>query len=234
MRFGKKLKEADSATKKGEASSTPFVDQAKSQDRYMNLAIDKSNWQLAFRITAAILAISVSINGYYVMSSKFIPYYVEVDKMGHVISVGVGTPAAPVDFKRVVRAEMIGWVESTRRVVSDQAAQKFFLRKAYARVEEGSRAKKALDRFVAETKPFEAAAKSTTEPTITYALARSDSTYEIEWVETKIAPNGDKIGEERWKGVFTYKLAAPETEAAIRANGAGFYMTDFQWSKNNG
>ncbi len=214
-------------------AETPFLNQDKSKDRYMDLAADKRNWRIAWQITAALLAVSIAINGKYVLSSKFQPYYVLVDQLGHVVSVGPADAANPVDFKRVVRSEMAEWVENTRRVVSDQAAQKAFLRKSYARVDASGKAKMMLDDFIAKTKPFEAAAVSTVEPTVKYTLPRTDNTFEVEWDETRIAPNGDRIGTERWKGVFTYKIVAPETESAIRANGAGFYITEFQWSKIN-
>lgn len=219
---------------KVEQTESPFLNQEKSKDRYMDLAADKRNWRIAFQITAALLAVSIGINANYVLTSKFQPYYVMVDQLGHVVSVGPADTANPVDFKRVVRAEMADWIENTRRVVSDQAAQKAFLRKSYARVDGGSAAKLKLDEFIAKTKPFEAAAVSTVEPEVKYTLPRAANTFEVEWEETRIAPNGQRIGSERWKGVFTYKIVAPTTEAAIRANGAGFYITEFQWSKVNG
>lgn len=223
----KKARDKDKAGKK----ASPYLDQEQNNDRYMNLAIDKHNLQVAWRITAGLLAISLAFNGKYQLDSKYVPYLVVVDKLGHVISVGPADKANPADIKRIVRSEMIQWVENTRRVVSDQSAQKDYLRKSYARVEEGSKAKKQLDAFLAETKPFETAAINTKEAEVKYALPRGDNTFEVEWEETLIAPNGDKLPSTRWKGVFTFKVVVPETEAAIRANGAGFYITDFQWSK---
>jgi type IV secretory pathway TrbF-like protein len=219
---------------KVEKTESPFLNQEKSKDRYMDLASDKRNWRIAFQITAALLAVSIGINANYVLTSKFVPFYVMVDQLGHVISVGPADAANPVDFKRVVRAEMAEWIENTRRVVSDQAAQKAFLRKSYARVDGAGAAKLKLDEFIANTKPFEAAAVNTVEPEVKYTLPRTGNTFEVEWEETRIAPNGQRIGSERWKGVFTYKIVAPTTESAIRANGAGFYITEFQWSKVNG
>lgn len=211
--------------------AAPFFNNENSRDRYMDLATEKRNWQIAWRITAALLAVSMAFNGKYQLDSKYVPYLVVVDKLGHVVSVGPADRANPIDVKRVVRSEMIEWVENTRRVVSDQSAQKAFLRRSYARVEENSKAKKSLDAFIAETKPFETAAMNTKEAEVKYALPRGDNSFEVEWTETLIAPNGDKLPPQRWKGVFTYKVVVPETEVAIRANGAGFYITDFQWSK---
>lgn len=217
--------------KKTVKKSAPFFDDENNRDRYMDLANDKRNWQIAWRITAALLAVSLGFNGKYQLDSKYIPWVIQVDQFGHVVSVGPVDRAKPMDIERVIRSEMIEWVENTRRVISDQAAQKDYLRKSYARVEEGSLAKKALDKFIADTKPFETAAMYTKQAEVKYALKRGDSTFEVEWSETLIAPNGDKLPGERWKGVFTFKVVVPETEAAIRANGAGFYITDFQWQK---
>lgn len=211
--------------------SSPYLSDENNNDRYMNLAIDKRNWQIAWRITVGLLAISLAFNGKYLLDSKYVPYLIVADKLGHIISVGPADRAHPIDVKRIVRSEMIEWVESTRRVVSDQSAQKDYLRKSYARVEEGSKAKKSLDIFLADTKPFEMAAINTKEAEVKYALPRGDNSFEVEWTETLIAPNGDKLPASRWKGVFTYKVVVPESEAAIRANGAGFYITDYQWSK---
>lgn len=216
---------------KAKKTAAPFLNQGNSRDRYMDLSVEKRNWQIAFRLTVGLLAISMGFNGKYMLDSKYVPYLVVEDQLGHVVSVGPADRATPMDIKRVVRSEMIQWVENTRRVVSDQSAQKDFLRMSYARVEENSKAKKALDAFIADTKPFETAANYTKKPEVKYALKRGDNSFEVEWVETRIAPNGDKLPSERWKGVFTYKVSVPETEAAIRANGAGFYLTDFQWQK---
>lgn len=241
--FGRNKKATESALannvknqgSKGDKSKnlcTPFLRQGgKQDDRYMNLSIEKHNWQVAWQITVAILAVSMAFNGYYMISSKFVPYVVAVDKLGNIISVGVANRANPIDNKRVLREQMINWVEYARLIVGDQAAQKRFMGWVYARVQDNSAAKHALDRFIRERKPFTTAADHTIEAHVTLALPVSDHTYQVEWTETLHAPNGDPIGEERWKGIFTYRTAPLYTDEAIRANGAGFFITHFTWSK---
>src|SRR5260363_96623 len=68
-------------------------------DRSMNLSIATRNWQM----TAAILAVSVAFNGYYMMSSKFVPYVIAVDKLGAVISVGTANRAHPMEDRKSTR-----------------------------------------------------------------------------------------------------------------------------------
>ncbi len=226
--WNKKTTEEDKSKK----LRTPFLNyDGKQDDRYMNLAVAQHNWQVAWRITAAILAITVACNGYYIMSNKFVPYVVEVDKLGHIVSVGVANRAHPIDDKRVLRAQMIEWVEYARLIVSDHTAQKRFMEWVYAHVQDNSAAKQALDRFVHERKPFTTAANHTIDAHVTLALPVSDHTYQVEWTETLHALNEDAIGEERWKGIFTFQIVPLDTEEAIRVNGAGFFITQFTWSK---
>lgn len=240
FRWNKKITHASTASKTRvqedredkSKQRTPFLnDDGKQDDRYMNLSVAKHNWQVAWQITAAILAMSVACNGYYMMSNKFVPYVVEVDKLGHIISVGVVNRAHPIDNQRLLRAQMIEWVEYARLIVNDHAAQKRFMEWVYAHVQNNSAAQQALDQFIHERKPFTTAADHTVDAHVTLALPVSDRSYQVEWIETLHAPNGDTIGEERWKGIFTFQIVPLYTEEAIRANGAGFFITQFTWSK---
>ncbi|MBN3815193.1 type IV secretion system protein [Paraburkholderia sp. Se-20369] len=220
-------------TGKDEKPSSPFLNShnGEQDDRYMNLAVARHNDRVEKRILYAILAMSVAFNGYYQMSSKFVPFVVAVDKLGYQISVGPADRLNAVDSKRVIREQMINWVEYSRLIIGDQAAGKRFQRWVYARVQEGSAAKKALDRFYDDRKPFQTAADHTVDTQVTLCLPVSDNTFQMEWTETLHAPNGDEIGRERWKGVFTYKIVPLDTAAGIAVNGPGFFITDFSWSK---
>ncbi|MFC0697969.1 type IV secretion system protein [Paraburkholderia humisilvae] len=198
----------------------------------MNLAVEKYNWQVAWRITTALLAVSIAFNGYYMVTSKVVPYVVAVDKLGTVVSVGQPSRANPVDSRRAMREQVIRWVEWSRIVVGDQDAQKTFMRYVYARVEAGSAAYKKIDNFYHnERKPFTTAADHTVETHVTVALPVSDHSYQVEWTEIRHAPNGDVFGEERWKGLFTFKTMVLDKDEDIQRNGAGFFITDFTWSK---
>ncbi|WP_080500772.1 type IV secretion system protein [Burkholderia pseudomallei] len=241
--FGRKKKgggdaaeEVVKAKKDGgrDRSRSPFLQEpdGNRDDRYLNLAVEKRNWQVAWRITAALLAVSMSFNGYYMMTSKFIPYVVAVDKLGTVVSVGQPSRANPVDSRRAMREQVIRWVEWSRIIAGDQDAQKTFMRYVYARVQAGSPAYKKLDSFYHdERKPFATAAEYTVETLVTLALPVSDHSYQVEWTEIRHAPNGDVLGEERWKGLFTFKTTVLNKDEDIQRNGTGFFITDFSWSK---
>lgn len=212
--------------------SNPYLaNKEDTDDRYMNQSVSRHNWIRAFQITAGLLAISIGFNGYYMTQSKFIPYIVEVDKIGHIISVGVADKSNPIDKKRIVRAAMIDWVENSRAVISDQLAMKRIVGKVYAHVTGTGKAKKQLDEYYKARNIFELSSKQTISAEVTVALPLAGNTWQIEWTETMRNQAGETMGSERWKAVVTYDFYPLDTEEAIRANPSQIFVTDFSWSK---
>jgi type IV secretion system protein VirB5 len=61
-------------------------------------------------------------------------------------------------------------------------------------------------------------------------LQRSPVSYQLEWTETAFK-QGQPIVVTRWTGLFTTKIIPPATEAAMRKNPLGVYITAFQISQ---
>lgn len=228
----KKERVAGKGVKNDTKKENPYIEHKERQDdRYMNLAVDKHNWQTAWRITAGLLVISMGFNGYYMLQSKFIPVPIAVDEIGHMVVVGPVDKANPIDNKRVLRAEVIEWVENARIVVGDQLAQKRIMNRVYARVPSAGNAKMSLDEFYRARKPFSTAATETAAAEVTLALPTTPNTWQVEWTETWRNLAGEITRRERWKAVLTFEVSPLDTEEGIRANPAGFFVTAFTWSK---
>jgi type IV secretory pathway TrbF-like protein len=211
----------------------PFLDHQKTDDdRYMNLAVEKHNWQIAWRLTFGLLVISFAFNGYYMTLPKFVPYTIAVDKIGHVISVGAADTKTQIDVRRVLRRQIIEFIENARTVVGDNRAQKHIMRWVYARIPNNSKAKVSLDEFYFERKPFITAQTETYSAEVPNALPLgSDKTWQVEWTETRRNLAGDIINRERWKAVLTYEISPLDTEEGIDSNPLGFFVSSFSWSK---
>lgn len=218
--------------KNTDKKENPYIAHLEKQDdRYMNLSVEKHNWQVAWRITAGLLAISMAFNGYYSLQSKFIPVVIAMDQIGHMVVVGPADKATPIDSKRVIRGEVISWIEKSRMVIGDQLAQKKYVNYVYARVSSSSKAKNALDDYYRERKPFVTAATESIDVEVTLALPTTTSTWQLEWTETRRNLVGEVIGRERWKGVLTFEVNPLDDIKGIDANPAGFFVTSFSWAK---
>jgi type IV secretion system protein VirB5 len=52
----------------------------------------------------------------------------------------------------------------------------------------------------------------------------------VEWRETTY-DQGATTQAATWTGLFTTKIQPPKTEAEVRTNPLGIYITTFQWSR---
>jgi len=231
--FGRKKRLEQNAKPKTKGERTPFIDHKETDDdRYMNLAVEKHNWQVAWRLTFGLLAISFTFNGYYMMQPKYVPYTIEVDKIGHIIAVGPADNGNPIDTKRVLRRQVVEFIENSRMVVGDNLAQKRIMNWVYARVPSRSKAKVFLDEFYRDRKPFTLAQTETISVDQVNPLPLgSDKTWQIEWVETRRNLAGEVISKENWKAILTYEISPLDTKEGIDANPLGFFVPSFSWSK---
>ncbi|MCY0853042.1 type IV secretion system protein [Cupriavidus sp. D39] len=223
------------AKKKGRDAVNPFVEHQRHQDdRYMNLAKAKANWQVAFCMQTALLSISIAFNGYALLKPKFQPYVVVQDQIGHVVAVGPVDQSNPIDSRRIIRGQTIEWVENARAVIGDLKAAKKNFDWVYARVAAGSPAKKKLDEFYRQREPYKTAATSSAVAVVTLALPIGGNTWDLEWTEEWRNLQGEVLRKERWKVKLTYAIVAQDSEENIRRNPAGYMVTDFSWSKQSG
>lgn len=212
----------------------PFVaNREETDDRYQNLVIAAHNWRVAWQLTFAVFVVSFCFNGYYMMLPKFVPYTVETDKIGNVIAIGPATKGSPVDTKRLIRRQVMDFIENARTVVGDNLAEKKMINWVYARVPSQSQTKNFLDTFYAkERNPFLTAQTSTVSVEVTNVLNMgSDKSWQVEWVETIRNLAGEIIGQQRYKAYLAYELSPLDTEDGINSNPLGFFVLSLNWSK---
>jgi type IV secretion system protein VirB5 len=78
--------------------------------------------------------------------------------------------------------------------------------------------------------PFANAGSQAISVEVVSVLARSPTTYQVQWRETTY-DQGATTSSANWTGLFTTKIQPPKNEAEIRANPLGVYITAFQWSR---
>jgi type IV secretion system protein VirB5 len=78
--------------------------------------------------------------------------------------------------------------------------------------------------------PFANAGSQAISVEIVSVLARSPTTYQVQWRETTF-DQGAAASTVNWTGLFTTKIQPPKNEAELRANPLGVYIAAFQWSR---
>ena len=87
-----------------------------------------------------------------------------------------------------------------------------------------------LNDYAKSHDPFANAGSQAVSVAIVSVLARSPSTFQVQWRETTF-DQGATTSTANWTGLFTTKIQPPKNEAEVRANPLGIYITAFQWSR---
>lgn len=172
------------------------------------------------------------------LQSKFVPYVVEVDKLGRTAAVSVADRAATPDA-RVVKAALSEWFECARMVSVDGVVQRKCIFKIYALLAENEPATAKMNEWLNssdDASPFIRAQKELVSIEIDTVIPESESTWHVEWTETERDRQGVLKKKFRMKALAMVYFVAPTpqtTEEQLRMNPAGVYVRDYSWSKQN-
>lgn len=219
----------------GEKGKNPFIaGRNEWDDRLMKLTKTSHAWK-GFAFCLLILCVILVFGITYIGSqSKIKPYMSVVDKTNYIVHVmGPAEEAATLDektLKGIVQNEVRTFIESVRGVIADNHAQKKMMTYVYSRLASGSAAAKFTNEWYANRAPFKFAESGTVSAEIYSALPLSEKVWQIEWKETERNLVGEILKTSRFKGIVTYEIDTPESDAEARKNAVGFYITNLTWS----
>lgn len=216
----------------------PYLNARKKHNEYEGgLIASRHIWQMF-----GILGLLVGLAGVGGMvhigsQSKFVPYVIEVDKLGQTHAVSIADRAAPAD-PRVIHSLLARAATLARMVTPDVVVQRNAIFELYASLNPSDPAALKMNEYLgsdSETSPFKRASKETVDVQITSVIPQSDETWQVDWVETvRARGDGSVISRFRMRALVNIYVAPPTnrtSEEQIRKNPLGIYIRDFNWSK---
>lgn len=229
------------ASNEAAAAPNPYLNAQRVWNSHVgSLIASRTIWQVVGIVSLLIVLASVGGLIYVGSQSKFIPYVVEVDKIGTAVAAAPVSRASPVD-QRVIRAAVAEFISNARLVTPDIALQRKAIFQVYALLGKNSPATNKMTAFLngePENSPFKRAEKETVNVEIISVIPQTAHTWQIDWKETvRNRESGAVIGEPyRVRALVTTKIN-PDTSGAseeqMRANPLGIYVYDYAWSKQN-
>jgi type IV secretion system protein VirB5 len=215
----------------------PYLDARASWNSHVDRAFSAQHtWQL-FGVTCLLIALGAVAGIIYVGSkSKFVPYVIEVDKLGETVSVGSAQAAAVAD-PRVIRASLASFIASARLVTPDTALQRAAIFRVYALLHSKDPAAQQINEWYNRTKdssPFVRAAKVTVTTDINSVLPISAASWQVDWQETTRDRDGAMVGQPmHMRAMITVYLDPPVSgdEGSIEKNPLGLYVSNFTWQE---
>lgn len=206
--------------------------QLQHEDRYLRQAAQIAGWKRMAFVMSGIAALAVGGVVWIGIQSKYIPYTVEVDRLGQVLMVKVmdteNTPKTAIP-KEVYR-EFFELVENLRSVTTDRDANDDRISKGFSRLR--GAAHNYVRAELRKAPPNEVGKSKTVQIKVKSAQPLSGKTWLVEWEEHSRSLQGEEIGLEVWRATITWtQEEGAESEKKARRNPSGFYVDEMSWQK---
>lgn len=221
-------------------SENPYLSARRTWNDHVRASQASRNmWQIL-----AILCLMIALAGvggmiYIGSQSRFIPYVVQVNKLGEAVSVSRADVATVAD-QRVVHASVASFINDLRMVTPDIALQRKAIFRAYALLRINDPATAKANEWLNGTEansPFKRAETQTVSVEINSVLPQSEETWQVDWLE-KVYDRQGHLQEPPFKmrallRVYHRPPTQNTTEEQIRSNPLGIYIQDFSWSRQS-
>jgi type IV secretion system protein VirB5 len=218
--------------RKGE-SDNPYLSARRTWNEHVRGVISsRHSWQFMGLLSMLITLASIGGIIHIGSQSKFIPYVVQVDKLGQTVAAGPVTATTSVD-PRILSATVSEFISSARVVTPDVALQRKAILKLYAFLSANDPATEKMNEWLNGISPFKRAEKEMVSVEIKSVLAQTKNTWQVDWLETLRDRQGVIKETKNMRAlitVYTAENTSQTTEEQIRLNPLGIYIRDFSWS----
>ena len=219
----------------GHTDGNPFLAaRTEFMHAFGDLAQGKRNWQLTAYALMGLLALVALADLRLAASSRVVPYIVQVDRLGQVVTVGPAEALKHPD-QRLVAAELARFIRAVRTVLPAAAAagQAEMLRRGYAFV--APDAAGFLNDYFANpvNDPRLLGLRLTRQVDVLGVLRVPNSdVWRLQWTETERPTQpGGLTRTVAWEGYVTVRLAPPRTVEAVQDNPLGLTVTSVSWTQ---
>jgi type IV secretion system protein TrbF len=216
----------------------PYLNARRQWNSHIDRAFaDKHIWQLV-AVACLLIALACVVGIVYIGSkAKFVPYVIQVDRLGETVAVGPAQVAAPAD-PRVIRASLAAFVANARMVTPDTDLQRKAVFAAYAMLRGKDPATAKLSEYLSGTPdatPFARAAKMTVSTEIRSVAQITEASWSVDWTETLRDRTGALLGVpismRAMIQIYVDPPAPDSNEAQIQRNPLGIWVRDYTWSQ---
>jgi type IV secretory pathway TrbF-like protein len=213
--------------------SNPFLDRGlkRHHDRYLGLALDARGWRRAFWLMTFAALISNGALAYIASRAQIEVVIATVDENHRMRSAPTATQAFQADpglLQSITQVTVHEWVVNARTITADPLAQERLLASVWNFAAADTRT--FLHDFLEQRKPEYSSGNRVTVEIESLQL-RSDKYWEVEWRETRWAPDGRLASTERWEGRLRTELVPPSSIEVAELNPAGIYITGLSWAR---
>lgn len=213
---------------KGEPQVTPYqAAQREWDDRIGSGVIQAKNWRIIAFLSTFISLVILGLLFYILALKKDKVFIAEVLADGRVVNVS----SLQINYNPTVAQKeyfIFQFVENIRNLPLDPVVAKKNWLKAYDFLT--TRASNKLNELFRQQNPVKILGKKTITVKINDINPISDSTFQVNWIETIVDVSGMEEANIQYSGVFTIVTKQPTTQEEILKNPLGIFIVDFNIS----
>jgi len=221
-------------------NENPFLSARRTwNDHISEVKSSRQTWQLI-----GILSLLIALTGvggiiHIGSQSKYVPYIVEVDKLGQSVAVSPAQRANKDDI-RIIKAKVAAFMADARTVTPDASLQRKSVFRVYSMLAPNDPATVKMNEWLngdEDASPFKRAQKETVSIEIDTVIPQTPTTWQVDWVETVRDRQGIVKGKPfHMRALVTIYLVPPTSDTSeeqVFNNPIGIYVRDYSWSKQN-
>jgi len=197
-------------------------------ERYGSYIKQVHTWKI---ISISLMLITLlAVGGFIYTSSqnRFIPYIVQINKLGEPIST-FRAKASIIKDPKIIKFSLSEFIVNYRTVYNDKDVQVQMIKKAYNYLSANSPAYNMLTQYFVDNPPFYQ--KKRVVVKIISVLQLSKNNWQIDWEEETFNNKGELTQTENYKGITKFAIVPPTSEEDILKNPIGLYITEFNFNQ---
>jgi len=216
------------SNQKNETNSVYLDARREWNERYGSYIKQAYIWRIISLFLLIITLLSVGGFIYTSSQNRFIPYIVQIDKLGEPIST-FRAKATVIKDPTIIKFSLSEFIVNYRTIYNDKDVQVQMIKKAYDYVSANSPAYNMLTQYFVDNPPFHQNKRVVVK--IISVLQLSKNNWQIDWEEKTFDDKGELIKTENYKGIIKFAIVPPTSEDRILKNPIGLYITEFNFNK---
>ncbi len=208
----------------------PYLDARREwNERYGDYIAQASNWRLVALISTFIALLAVIGVIWIGSQSKFIPYIIEVDKLGQGVGVSPASQVKSYDEK-VIKFSLAEFISNFRSIYPDKEIQKKYILNVYKYLSNSFPAYTIINQHYKNSSPF--GQNQTIQVEISTVLNMQNDAWQVDWSESSFDAMGNLVSKENYRALIHIVIIPPTQESLIIKNPLGIYIKDISFQKS--
>lgn len=212
------------------SDSNPYLNAKREwNERYGDSLAQAHNWRRV-AILSTLISLLALIGIVWIGSqNKFVPYIIEVDKLGQSVAVSPLLESQNYD-KKVIKYSLAEFITNFRSIYPNKEIQKKYILNVYKYLSSSLQAYTIINEHYKNFPPF--SQDKTIQVEISTVLNIDEDRWQVDWSENTLDSMGSIVSKESYRALIHIVVITPTQESQIIKNPLGIFIKDISFQRS--